>query len=146
MVPYLTVKENLTYPLEIRGSNRRLANEAAIQAMRPIFEEQTERFLGQYPVELSGGELQRIALVQSMIHDPSVMFADEPTGSLDQKTRRQVMRLLVEWARTRSGEKMLIWITHHDSDPIDHGLGQRLFLYNGHITWQSYDASLATWT
>lgn len=63
------------------------------------------------PVELSGGQAQRIAIIRSIIHDPRVIIADEPTSRLDQEHSNQIMRLLTDWCHT-ADDRTMIWVTH----------------------------------
>ena len=62
------------------------------------------------PNELSGGEQQRVAIARSLINDPDVVLADEPTGNLDSKTGKHVMELLLKLHR--DGKKTIIIVTH----------------------------------
>jgi putative ABC transport system ATP-binding protein len=66
--------------------------------------------LKSYPDRLSGGEQQRIAIVRSLVHDPALILADEPTGNLDLETGQQVLALLDNLASQRG--KTLIMATH----------------------------------
>ncbi len=87
-----------------------------------------EEFLDRYPNELSGGQFQRVALAQAMIHDPHVLFADEPTGNLDADTRQEVMGLVDRWLA--KGDRMVIWVTHHRSDAVDPRVSHWLMVAN----------------
>jgi putative ABC transport system ATP-binding protein len=131
LIPHLNIGQNLTYPLEIRGVKK----SGAVEKMREVIEDISMASIGnlvdRFPGELSGGELQRIALMQSMIYDPAVMFADEPTGSLDLKTRRTVMKVLTDWVDREPEGRMLIWVTHHENDPQDNGCEYRLIVADG---------------
>lgn len=139
LTPYLRVRENLRYPLELLGGfskeemNRRvhaamdrvlLRDEAGVR----IEETTPEEFLERFPNELSGGQFQRVALAQAMIHDPYVLFADEPTGNLDADTRQEVMALVDRWLA--KGDRMVIWVTHHRSDAIDPRVSHWLMVAN----------------
>jgi len=118
LTEYLSVQENLIYPLLMIGKSR-------MEAIRTVEEdiayyltesESAVEILAQFPHELSGGQRQRISLFQSIIHDPFVVLADEPTGSLDEDTREQIMDILYRWADNPESERLLIWVTHHKSD------------------------------
>jgi len=118
LTEYLTVRENLIYPLLLIDKSQ---DEAIM-----IVEDEIDNYLtdsedaidilAQFPHELSGGQRQRISLFQSIIHDPFVILADEPTGSLDEDTREQIMQILYNWADNTDSERLLIWVTHHKSD------------------------------
>lgn len=68
---------------------------------------------GHLPTELSGGEQQRVAIARSLMNDPEIIFADEPTGNLDTKTGVAVMDLLMELAEEQ--QRTLLVVTHDNS-------------------------------
>src|SRR5690625_7777064 len=65
-----------------------------------------------YPASLSGGEKQRVAISRAIIHEPSMLFADEPTASLDSKRSKEVMQLIQELTRTLNITTLLV--THEE--------------------------------
>lgn len=139
LTPYLRVRENLRYPLELLGgmSNEEMDRRVLAAMDRVLLrdangsrieETSPEDFLERYPNELSGGQFQRVALAQAMIHDPHVLFADEPTGNLDTETRKEVMSLVDRWLAI--GDRMVIWVTHHLSDANDPRVSHWLMVAN----------------
>ena len=143
LLPHLTVEENLVYPLRIHGWGRKSAIEKARHRLAEyLVEPETPSIMGKmYPHQLSGGQRQRIGLVQSLIHDPEVLFADEPTGSLDAETRRAVMRVLVDWVNNREKIRLLIWVTHHEDDPMFCAAKRLLRVENGQVFWEELEGN-----
>lgn len=134
LLPHLTAAENLVLGRVNLGEAPSRALERARALMLPTFghsEQDVSRILSLYPAQMSGGERQRVALLMAVVRDPYVLFADEPTGSLDRDTRVEVMRLLRDWVAGRPRERMLIWVTHHDRDPTDTGTYRRLWVADG---------------
>ncbi|HMW22932.1 MAG TPA: ABC transporter ATP-binding protein [Burkholderiaceae bacterium] len=124
LMGHLTALENVMLPLELRGERdaRRLAGE---MLQRVGLGER----LGHYPRLLSGGEQQRVALARAFVLRPSVLFADEPTGSLDHATGEAVMRLMFDL--NREAGTTLVLVTH---DPaIAARCDRQLRLEAGHI-------------
>ncbi|WP_327066240.1 ABC transporter ATP-binding protein [Kitasatospora sp. NBC_01302] len=107
LVPELTAEENVALPLLLGGVRR----SAALAEARGWFERLgLEGLQGRRSGELSGGQAQRVALARGLVAKPDVLFADEPTGSLDSLTGEQVMELLVTSAREQ-GTTVVI-VTH----------------------------------
>ena len=145
LIPHLTIEENLSYPLENCGNSREESRIKALEFLESVIGSDAITMLQQYPHQLSGGEKQRVALIQSIVHDPSVLFADEPTGSLDVNTRRIVMDVLVRWVDAAPGKRFLIWVTHHDDDPMEHKLERKLSVSDGGCRWQLWREQLGEW-
>lgn len=110
----MTALENVMLPLELAGHPN----------PRPAADELLERVgLGQrqshYPKQLSGGEQQRVAIARAFAADPAILFADEPTGNLDQKTGAHICELL--FALNREQGTTLVLVTHDSqlADPCD---------------------------
>ena len=104
----LNVIENVSMPLYFLGYSRGEAAKLAKQALERVnMGEYTKR----YPVMLSGGEQQRIAMARALAHDPSFIIADEPTGSLDTETGSFIMGLLEKY-KLEYG-KTVILVTHN---------------------------------
>ena len=101
----LTALENVMLPLELAGNKRPRA-----RAMEILGRVELGARVQHYPRQLSGGEQQRVALARAFACEPSLLFADEPTGNLDQKTGALIGELLFELNRER--DATLILVTH----------------------------------
>jgi putative ABC transport system ATP-binding protein len=116
LIPTLTARENVAVPLDLAGTSG-----GGARADRLL-----ERVgLGgrghHYPTQLSGGEQQRVALARAFIHDPAILFADEPTGNLDGATGHRIIELMMELNRERG--TTLVLVTH---DPELAGRARRV--------------------
>lgn len=94
LLPHLTALENIMLPLELSGKA-----DAKSSAMSMLERVGLSQRFNHYPKTLSGGEQQRVALARAFVGKPLILFADEPTGSLDQFTGTQVMQLMMELNR-----------------------------------------------
>ena len=128
LMPWRTVLRNVTLPLEIKGLK---AEEAGQQARELLNLVELEGFEDAYPHELSGGMEQRVAIARALIHDPAILFLDEPFGSLDALTRENMnLELLRIWrAAPRSpqlwggrgagrGGKTVVMVTHNIQEAL----------------------------
>lgn len=107
LVPELTAQENVALPLILNG----VPHKAALLEARPWFKElDIEGLHERRSGELSGGQAQRVAIARAMVAKPKVVFADEPTGSLDSISGEHVLTLLTSTARNR-GTTVVI-VTH----------------------------------
>jgi putative ABC transport system ATP-binding protein len=112
LIPSLTALENVMLPLEL--ANHENPKEAASQALKNVG--LGER-AGHYPKQLSGGEKQRVAIARAYVIQPTVLFADEPTGNLDQQTGEVVIDIL--FRMNREYGTTLVLVSH------DLGLAER---------------------
>lgn len=112
LVPSLTALENVMLPLELAGQSS--AKPAALDALRMVG---LDHRVSHYPHQLSGGEKQRVAIARAFVVKPAVLFADEPTGNLDQRTGETIVNLLFDI--NRDSGTTLILVTH------DLGLAER---------------------
>ena len=107
LIPTLNVLENVTLPLELNGN---FSVEVATSLMNRIG---LGNRLETYPDKLSGGEQQRVAITRALVHNPSIILADEATGNLDAETGNLVFEILLEFVRDFG--QTLILVTHdHD--------------------------------
>ncbi len=107
LVPELTALENVSLPLRLGGCRRADAELAAAEWLaRMDLADQAAA----YPGDLSGGQAQRAAVARALIGEPDVIFADEPTGSLDSMNGERVMDLLTSAARDRGAA--VVMVTH----------------------------------
>ncbi|MDR6939498.1 putative ABC transport system ATP-binding protein [Arcanobacterium hippocoleae] len=107
LVPELTARENAALPLLLNGANRNSANKTAADWLNRLGVGEQSR---KRPGEMSGGQAQRVAIARALACSPAVVFADEPTGALDQATGHEVMQILTTAAKM-SGATLIV-ITH----------------------------------
>src|ERR1700683_3237873 len=105
ILPYLTVLQNVSLPLDLLGVPR---GEREPQALQWLERCGIGALANSYPRELSGGELQRIAIARALVHRPALLLADEPTGNLDAETGAQILRLLRAQLATSAASAILI--------------------------------------
>lgn len=110
LLPEFTAQENVALPALIAGLPRKRAMERAADLLTQLG--LAER-LRHKPAELSGGERQRTAIARSLINDPEIIFADEPTGSLDSANRQEIQDIFVD-LRDRL-EQTIVMVTHDAS-------------------------------
>ena len=109
LIPEINVRDNILMPAYIAGKKQRERFDELVDAL------DIRNKLKQMPETLSGGEQQRVAIARALINSPRIIFADEPTGNLDEENREAVMEMLAESSR-RYGAT-LIMVTH-DSDQL----------------------------
>lgn len=107
LIPTLTALENVMVPIELRGIAYKEVEEKAIDLLDKVG---LRDRITHYPTQLSGGEQQRVGLARAFIHNPDVLFADEPTGNLDGDTGAQIEELLFELNQDEG--TTLIIVTH----------------------------------
>jgi putative ABC transport system ATP-binding protein len=114
LLPRLTALQNVALPLLYRGEPKAERERRAAAILAKVGLEDRRDFR---PGQLSGGQRQRVAIARALVGDPKILLADEPTGSLDSATSREIMDLFVDLNR-RIGVTTII-ITH------DRGLAER---------------------
>jgi putative ABC transport system ATP-binding protein len=105
VLPYLTVLQNVALPLELLGVREPQRRERALELLQSCG---IAALASRYARELSGGELQRIAIARALVHRPRLVLADEPTGNLDARTAQQILRLLREQLQANAANAILI--------------------------------------
>ncbi len=118
LLPTLTGAENVALPLLLGGMNRRLAISRAAECLDKV---NMGHRTGHFPDELSGGEMQRVAVARALVADPEAVLCDEPTGNLDTATSREILSLL--GALPEPGKRAVVMVTH---DPAAAAYGTRI--------------------
>lgn len=108
LIPELTVKENILMSLKI---NRFELDEGHYDKL--VADLELKDFIHRYPSTLSGGQQQRVAIARALIHKPKIVFADEPTGNLDEASAKEVIKLLIEF---RKKMNLTLVLVTHDKD------------------------------
>lgn len=125
----LTVKENILLPLSITSASKKVADQAFEDVARElgIWDIQDK-----YPNEISGGQKQRTSAARAFIHNPSIIFADEPTGALDSKSASDLLNKLSHMNQKRNAT--IVMVTH---DPVAASYCSRvIFIKDGQIYTQ----------
>lgn len=107
LIPTLTALENVMVPMELRGA---AYEEVSARAERLLGEVGLTGRIQHYPTQLSGGEQQRVGMARAFIHEPDILFADEPTGNLDEETGTQIEEILFDLNK-KEGTTLVI-VTH----------------------------------
>jgi putative ABC transport system ATP-binding protein len=118
LLPTLTAAENVALPLLLGGTARKPALARAGECLDKVnMGHRTTHF----PDELSGGEMQRVAVARALVADPEAVLCDEPTGNLDTATSREILSLLA--ALPEPGKRAVVMVTH---DPAAAAYGTRI--------------------
>jgi len=121
-----TVFENVSYLPKILGLGREVQKRKAYEALRRVG---LAHRMNAFPPELSGGEKQRVAIARSLIHEPEILLADEPTGNLDPDLSAEILELLLEIHRRGT----TVLLATHDRDLIRRAHRRVLTLDRGHL-------------
>jgi putative ABC transport system ATP-binding protein len=116
VLPYLSVEQNVALPLDLLAMrdperSRRTADMLEAVGIAPLAK--------RYARELSGGELQRIAIARALVHRPRLLLADEPTGNLDPRSAAQILALLRSQVKINAGAGVLITHSRTAADTAD---------------------------
>lgn len=127
LLPELPAVENAALPLMLAGVSRAAATQAAAALLRELGLGGMEN---RRPGEMSGGQAQRVAIARALVGSPGVVFADEPTGALDQTTGAEVMGILT--AATQRAGAALVVVTH---DPtVARWCSRTITMRDGHVS------------
>jgi putative ABC transport system ATP-binding protein len=118
LLPTLTAAENVALPLLLAGISRSTALERAGECLERV---NLSHRADHFPDELSGGEMQRVAVARALVADPEAVLCDEPTGNLDTQTSREILSLLAKLPEP--GKRAVVMVTH---DPTAAAYGTRL--------------------
>ena len=124
LVPSLTAVENVMFPAELRHDP-----DAFEKAQDLLNRVGLEKRGTNFPHQLSGGEMQRVAMCRALINDPKIIFADEPTGNLDSENGKAILDLLLEFHRER--QSTLVLVTHNTE--IADRADRMIILHDGRI-------------
>lgn len=106
LISHISVLENVEMALTLSGYKRKNKKEKALEALEKVG---LKDHAYKKPNQLSGGQMQRVAIARSLVNDPDIILADEPTGALDSATSVQIMNLIKEIAK----DKLVIMVTHN---------------------------------
>lgn len=106
LIGHISVLENVEMSTILSGFSKKKRRKKALEALEKVG---LKEHIHKKPNQLSGGQMQRVAIARSLVNDPDIILADEPTGALDTKTSKQIMDLIKEIAK----DKLVIMVTHN---------------------------------
>lgn len=109
LLPKLTALENVELPLIYQGMSTKIRREKAIRALNEVG---LEKRMDHRPNQLSGGQQQRVAIARALVGEPALILADEPTGNLDSRSGKDIMKLL---HKLHKEGNTIVLITHDNS-------------------------------
>lgn len=107
LMPFLTALENVSLPLVFKKIPKTIRDKKATKMLELVG---LKTHLKHKPSQMSGGQQQRVGIARAFVAKPSLVFADEPTGNLDSRTSKEVMELMVSYARENN--ETLVIVTH----------------------------------
>ncbi|HWJ02667.1 MAG TPA: ABC transporter ATP-binding protein [Verrucomicrobiae bacterium] len=125
LIPYLTALENVMLPLAISSHTDKVQREMAQNVLDKVGLGEKS---GRLPNQLSGGEQNRVAIARAIVNQPPIVFADEPTGSLDTKTGREILELF----QALNKDGLTIIMVTHNTENLD-WVQRAAFIRDGHL-------------
>lgn len=110
LIPSMTALENVALPLMFRGVDKKEREKRALKMLKMVGVENRSHHK---PAEMSGGQQQRVGIARAFVSNPSIIFADEPTGNLDSKTTAEVMNLITEVIHKNN--QTMVLVTHDEN-------------------------------
>lgn len=126
LIPGKTVFQNVALVLEARGLNQRFIKKKVHSVLRTVGMEDRVRA---FPLGLSGGEQQKVAVARAVVGDPKIILADEPTGSLDAESAENIFELLTTFHKRGT----TVLFATHDTDLIRNTKHRIIYLKQGHL-------------
>ena len=126
LMPYLNAVENVELPMELGGMDPKARREKALSLLEEVGLK--ERAMHK-PTKLSAGEQQRVAIARALANDPKILLADEPTGNLDTKTKKEIVRLFYKLKQERG---MSLVVVTHDSQ-VANAIGKVFVMRDGNL-------------
>lgn len=126
--PRETVMSSIMRPMILHGTPKKEARETAREALRSV--KMDEHYLNSYPHQLSGGQLQRIAIARALAIDPEIMILDEPTSALDVSVQAQILNLLLDLQEQR---QLTYLVITHDLNVIRYISDRVAVMYLGKL-------------
>lgn len=106
ILPILTAKENVMMPLLMQGINKKIAEKKAEESLEKV--DLQDKF-DNLPSQLSGGQQQRVSIARAIVHNPKILFADEPTANLDTESSEKILEIFLDLHRQG---QTIIMVTH----------------------------------
>ena len=126
LIPHQTALQNVELALTLSGIGKEERRKRSIAVLKKVG---LEKQMNKKPNQMSGGQMQRIAIARALVNDPDILLADEPTGALDSETSLQVLDLLKEIAK----DKLVIMVTHNPELAVNYST-RIVKLLDGEIT------------
>ena len=129
LFPHMTIAENLSFPLEVRGMDKSVREEKIKRALDMV---QMGQFGNRRPAQLSGGQQQRVALARALVFEPELVLMDEPLGALDKQLREHM-----QFEITRLAHNLgitVVYVTHDQTEALT--MSDRVAVFNDGVIQQ----------